>query len=506
MANFYEAFAQGQANGLERQKAVNQRNMLAELQQLGPQVIGGDLAATDRAFALDPQRAQAYQAEGNRQQQQLFGLAKSLKQSAANPQMQAGIYRSAVPFLKRSFGAEIPDEFDAASVMPIVDQVLAVAANAPSMGAGMGGGVQSTYVDDQGQRVAILRDGSTRILGGNDAGSNQQTLTIDVNGTPTQVTFDRRTGRYTNASLGMPQQSGALTGPQAPGTPMLPQGGGKQVIEQDAALANQMIAAGIPAEQVDAFIAQRASQASGTPRSWDQGQLAQGAPLVGRRKEDEAAAVEAARQAVQLGGLPYELGLRTNAAINQAAGIDRAKNQQEKASGRIAAETSLRDAESNLDRLSNQAKALMANPGLSRVTGAIGAVPDFPGSQAANARAEVETLKSQVGFGVLQAMREASKTGGALGAVSDTENRLLQSNLAALDSSQSPEAFKANLQKIVDYVDGAKGRMRQAFHAQYQGQGAQQQSAGQQRTIVRRGTSNGRQVVQYSDGTIEYGN
>lgn len=137
MANFYEAFAQGQANGLERQKAITQRNMLAELQQIGPQVIAGDLAATDRAYALDPQRAQAFQAEGNRQQQQLFGLAKSLKQAAANPQMQAGIYRSAVPFLKRSFGAEIPDEFDAASVMPIVDQVLAVAENAPAM-AGVG--------------------------------------------------------------------------------------------------------------------------------------------------------------------------------------------------------------------------------------------------------------------------------------------------------------------------------------------------------------------------------
>lgn len=132
MATFYDSFAQGMQNGLERQKAVTQRNMLAELQQLAPKVIAGDLSATDRAFALDPKTAQSYQAEGNRQQDKLVGLAKSLTKFGGNPQMQAGIYRSAVPYLKRSFGAEIPDEFDAASVMPIVDQVLAVAAGRPT--------------------------------------------------------------------------------------------------------------------------------------------------------------------------------------------------------------------------------------------------------------------------------------------------------------------------------------------------------------------------------------
>lgn len=355
MADFFDSYSRGFALGQQQKQDRQNRNMLAELQQIGPQVIAGDLAATDRAFALDPQRAQAFQAEGNRQQQQLFGLAKSLKQSAANPQMQAGIYRSAIPFLKRSFGAEIPDEFDAASVMPIVDQVLAVAANAPSMGAGMGGGVQSTYVDDQGQRVAILRDGSTRILGGNDAGSNQQTLTIDVNGTPTQVTFDRRTGRYTNASLGAPQQSGPTTATQAPGMQMLPQGGGKQVIEQDAALANQMIAAGIPADQVDAFIAQRASQASGTPQSWNQGLPAQGAPLVGRRKEDEAAAVEAAKRRVELQYAPALQQVETQGAIDRATGTAQVEASAERQKKN---QTIMRDARETLSLL-DQAETLL---------------------------------------------------------------------------------------------------------------------------------------------------
>jgi hypothetical protein len=131
MATFYESFEQGMRNGMARREATEKRNQLAELHSLAQPVISGDLEATSRAYALDPQTAQAYQTEGNRQQEKLIGLAKSLTKFAGNPQMQAGIYRSAVPYLKRNFGAEIPDDFDAATVMPIVDQVLAVAAGQP---------------------------------------------------------------------------------------------------------------------------------------------------------------------------------------------------------------------------------------------------------------------------------------------------------------------------------------------------------------------------------------
>lgn len=131
MATFYESFEQGMRNGEARREATEKRNRLAELQSLAQPVMSGDLDATTRAYALDPQTAQAYQTEGNRQQDKLVGLAKSLTKFAGNPQMQAGIYRSAIPYLKRNFGAEIPDDFDAATVMPIVDQVLAVAAGQP---------------------------------------------------------------------------------------------------------------------------------------------------------------------------------------------------------------------------------------------------------------------------------------------------------------------------------------------------------------------------------------
>lgn len=76
----------------------------------------------------------------------------------------------------------------------------------------------------------------------------------------------------------------------------------------------------------------------------------------------------------------------------------------------------------------------------------------IPGTAAYNFNAQLETLKSNIAFGALTAMREASKSGGALGQVSDREGKLLESSLAALDIGQSPEEFKKQLQKVKDSI------------------------------------------------------
>lgn len=78
----------------------------------------------------------------------------------------------------------------------------------------------------------------------------------------------------------------------------------------------------------------------------------------------------------------------------------------------------------------------------------------IPGSNARNLDALLTTIKANVGFDRLQAMREASPTGGALGAVSDFESRQLQATLGNLEQSQTPEQLKYNLQRFRDtYLD-----------------------------------------------------
>jgi len=72
----------------------------------------------------------------------------------------------------------------------------------------------------------------------------------------------------------------------------------------------------------------------------------------------------------------------------------------------------------------------------------------IPSTSSRNFNAELQTLKSNIAFNELTQMREASKTGGALGQVSDREGKLLESALGALDSGQSPENFKKNLEQV----------------------------------------------------------
>lgn len=87
-------------------------------------------------------------------------------------------------------------------------------------------------------------------------------------------------------------------------------------------------------------------------------------------------------------------------------------------------------------------------------TGAFGSVlSQVPGTEAHDVSALVDTIKANSAFDTLQAMRNASKTGGALGAVSERELRLLQSTVGSLEQSQSEEQFTRNLSRVRDVYE-----------------------------------------------------
>jgi hypothetical protein len=70
----------------------------------------------------------------------------------------------------------------------------------------------------------------------------------------------------------------------------------------------------------------------------------------------------------------------------------------------------------------------------------------IPGTAATDVGALVNTIKANIGFDKLQAMRDASPTGGALGQVSNQEIDFLQSTLNNLNQRQSQEQFNKQLQ------------------------------------------------------------
>lgn len=71
-----------------------------------------------------------------------------------------------------------------------------------------------------------------------------------------------------------------------------------------------------------------------------------------------------------------------------------------------------------------------------------------PGTTAHDMSSTLNTVKASIGFDRLQDMRNNSPTGGALGNVSDTENKLLQAAYGSLEQSQSEKQFLENLDRV----------------------------------------------------------
>ena len=91
----------------------------------------------------------------------------------------------------------------------------------------------------------------------------------------------------------------------------------------------------------------------------------------------------------------------------------------------------------------------------------------IPGTPAFDLVASIDTIKANVGFDKLQDMRNNSPTGGALGQVSEFENRLLQAVLGNLENSQSTEQLKTNLNELKMLIDQVVNRGIGKFEADY---------------------------------------
>ena len=88
-------------------------------------------------------------------------------------------------------------------------------------------------------------------------------------------------------------------------------------------------------------------------------------------------------------------------------------------------------------------------PKVGPLTAGLGALTRGVYSTPARAFAsQLKTLTSNIAFNELTEMRAASKSGGALGAVSDKEGELLQSVLGGLDQGQSPDELRGQLNKV----------------------------------------------------------
>ena len=90
-------------------------------------------------------------------------------------------------------------------------------------------------------------------------------------------------------------------------------------------------------------------------------------------------------------------------------------------------------------------------------TGFVGSqLGKIPGMGAYDLKKTIDTVKANIGFQELQAMREASPTGGALGQVAVQELNMLQAVIASLDEGQSEPQLRANLAQAKKHFENWK--------------------------------------------------
>jgi hypothetical protein len=89
------------------------------------------------------------------------------------------------------------------------------------------------------------------------------------------------------------------------------------------------------------------------------------------------------------------------------------------------------------------------------ITGAGGEVAsNLPASGAFDARELTKTIESNIAFDRLQQMREESKTGGALGSITEKELDMLRTTLQSLSLAQSQGQFLENLGNVERIYQG----------------------------------------------------
>ena len=124
--------------------------------------------------------------------------------------------------------------------------------------------------------------------------------------------------------------------------------------------------------------------------------------------------------------------------------------------------------ETKSDSFIKDLERLKKHPGLSNITGVIaGRTPSLT-TQGREAQALYDKILARGGFQELQALRQSSPTGGALGNVSNQEGQSLRQAFGALDRTQDASSIRSEIDRLVENISGAKSRLREAYDMTYE--------------------------------------
>ena len=125
--------------------------------------------------------------------------------------------------------------------------------------------------------------------------------------------------------------------------------------------------------------------------------------------------------------------------------------------------------------------------GLNAITGVYGAYTPNVSKAARRAQATYDKIRAGAGFSALQAMRDASPTGGALGNVSNQEGAKLEQSVAAFAQVQDADDLRDVLRQYLIDLKMAQENVRAAFDETYSYRGEMPSSDIVTQTRERRG-------------------
>lgn len=230
-----------------------------------------------------------------------------------------------------------------------------------------------------------------------------------------------------------------------------------------------------PPEKVLAALTAAQSKKEATQAKTESAKTAADAALE-RAKVAADAKIDAARErgatALQIAQLQTDTKrelAQLAASMKEAASTEllTPKEKQKREAAFPQATSAIKGFETKADSFVNDIKKLRDDPGLAEITGI--AAGRLPGITANGRRAQAlyDKIVAKGGFQALQDMRDMSKTGGALGNVSNQENTQLKASFAAIDRRQDARDVKAALDQVIGDIEGSKTRLKEAYDMTY---------------------------------------
>ena len=472
----------------EMGRARGQQNQLAQLASQSyaantpeqRQQLLTSMAVVNPAAAQSQQ--QQFQGNEDRQRKLAYGAATYLKGAldTRNPAAIAGAWRSVRPGL---INAGIGTEADyAQDWQPDYEQVVhQLLASGSGAGSDAGGVLQSQKIGDDGFIYNTFRDG--RMINTGVKADRQAWFRDQPGFEPEIISKDGTTRQIGGAA---PPAQGVSVGNGAGAVRMNIEGIPAEQQQRMAQTVSMMQQAGYPEQEVMAFLqSQLPAEVAGAP-------AANGlAPPVPSRARPSAAQDAAATEAAKI---EAQLAAAERVAIAEANAARMKKEAELGASAEsdrdVASATRVRDARETLDVLGE------AIPLLDTATGSgLGSLRD---SGAAFFGQATEGAAANAQLRVL-ATRLTAKVPRFEGPQSDKDVAEYKAAAGDLANDKLPTATRKAAGSTLLRLS------RKAVQQAGQPSGSSAGGAGG-RTIVRSGMSNGRRVVQYSDGTIDYGN